>query len=105
MQNEFARLNGSETRLFGELLDRTIRVYNRPGSAALKAAEEDNRQAEGGLLSLDDWQSKTAGMVSWAGGGDRLFPLGQGLGMARSEERRVGKEGVRTWRSGWGRYH
>src|SRR3546814_17172433 len=46
MQNEFARLNGSETRLFGELLDRPIRVYNSPGSAALKAAEEDNRQAE-----------------------------------------------------------
>ncbi|HEY9547717.1 MAG TPA: beta-ketoacyl synthase N-terminal-like domain-containing protein, partial [Solimonas sp.] len=90
MQNEFARLNGSETRLFGELLDRTIRVYNRPGSAALKAAEEDNRQAEGGLLSLDDWQSKTAGMVSWAGGGDRLFPLGQGIGLAATFRKRYG---------------
>src|SRR3546814_18921610 len=79
MQNEFARLHGSETRLFGELLDRTIRVYNPPGSAALKAAEEDNHHAEGGLPAVDQWQNKTAGMVSWTGGGDLPLPLGHGL--------------------------
>src|SRR3546814_16317284 len=32
----------------------------------------------------------------WPGNGDSKF---------RSEERRVGKEGVRTWRSRWSTYH
>src|SRR3546814_8163066 len=44
----------------------------------------------GCLLALDDWQSKTAGMVSCAGGGDRLFPLGQGIGLAATFRKRYG---------------
>ncbi|MDE0852912.1 MAG: hypothetical protein OSA97_00635, partial [Nevskia sp.] len=49
-QNELARLNGAETRLFGELLEQPCRVYSRPGTPALKAADEDNRNAEAGTL-------------------------------------------------------
>src|SRR3546814_4590978 len=29
-------------------------------------------------------------MVSWAGGGDRLFPLGQGIGLAATFRKRYG---------------
>ena len=90
LQNEFARLNGSETRLFGELLDHACRVYARPGSAALKTAEEDNRQAEGGLLALEAWQAKLGTMIGWSGDAGSLFPLGQGIGLASAFRRRYG---------------
>jgi len=81
-QTELARLNGAETRLFGELVDRSCRVYARPGSAVLKQAEEDNRQVEGGLLEPEQWQTQLRGQIGWAGDGTQLLPLGQGIGLA-----------------------
>ncbi|HSW12751.1 MAG TPA: beta-ketoacyl synthase N-terminal-like domain-containing protein, partial [Solimonas sp.] len=81
-QAEFARLNGAETRLYGELVDRACRLYARPGAAALKAADEDNRQVEGGLLDLEQWRSKMLSRIGWAGDGSQLIPLGQGIGLA-----------------------
>ncbi|SEQ56694.1 polyketide-type polyunsaturated fatty acid synthase PfaA, partial [Solimonas aquatica] len=81
-QNELSRLNGAETRLYGELVDRACRVYARPASQALKAAEELNRQVEGGLLKLDDWQARTAELIGWSADGSLLAPLGQGIGLA-----------------------
>ncbi|PPE75747.1 hypothetical protein C3942_02310 [Solimonas fluminis] len=81
-QAEFARLNGAETRLFGELVDQSCRVYARPGSPALKQAEEDNRQVEGALLTLEQWRERITGQIGWAGDGSQLIPLGQGIGLA-----------------------
>ncbi|MDM4769636.1 type I polyketide synthase [Solimonas sp. SE-A11] len=81
-QAEFARLNGAETKLFGELVDQSCRVYARPGSAALKQAEEDNRQVEGALLTLEQWRERITGQIGWAGDGSQLIPLGQGIGLA-----------------------
>jgi acyl transferase domain-containing protein/NAD(P)-dependent dehydrogenase (short-subunit alcohol dehydrogenase family)/acyl carrier protein len=83
-QAEFARLNGAETRLFGELVDQSCRVYARPGSPALKQAEENNRQAEGALLTLEQWRERIVGQIGWAGDGSQLIPLGQGIGLAAS---------------------
>src|SRR5882757_459041 len=56
-QNELARLNGAETKLFGELIDAPCRVYSRPGTAALKASDEDNRGAESGALDFNEWHN------------------------------------------------
>ncbi|WP_020649517.1 type I polyketide synthase [Solimonas variicoloris] len=90
LQNELGRLNGAETRLLGELLDASCRVYARPASPVLKAAEEDNRQAEGGLLALDAWRQQTAARVAWSADGSTLLPLGQGIGLAATFRRRYG---------------
>ncbi len=95
-QSELARLNGAETKLFGELVDMPCRVYSRPGTATLKAAEDDNRQAEAGSLELGEWRSRLTSKLAWTStdGADILLPLGQGIGMAatyRSQFRTVGR--------------
>ncbi|WP_051362051.1 type I polyketide synthase [Solimonas soli] len=90
LQNELGRLNGSETKLLGELLDASCRVYARPASPVLKAAEEDNRQAEGTLLALDAWREQTAARIAWSADGSTLLPLGQGIGLAAAFRRRYG---------------
>ncbi|WP_292999945.1 type I polyketide synthase [Nevskia sp.] len=93
LQNELSRLNGAETRLFGELVDQPCRVYTRPGTATLKAADNDNRLVEAGELSLADWRARLTPMLGWAGG-EQLMPVGQGIGMAatyRSQYRSVGR--------------
>jgi len=93
-QNELARLNGSETKLFGELIDSPCRVYSRPGTAALKAADEDNRGAESGALALSDWRGRLDARLGWNGGPEMLMPLGQGIGVAaiyRTQFRTVGR--------------
>jgi acyl transferase domain-containing protein len=83
LQNELARLNGSETRLFGELLDASCRVYARPAAPALKAAEEDHRRAEAGELPQTDWRARMEAAIAWSGQ-DSLLPIGQGIGLARA---------------------
>ncbi|MDB5986698.1 MAG: putative modular polyketide synthase [Nevskia sp.] len=97
-QNELARLNGAETKLFGELIDQPCRVYSRPGTPALKAAEEDNRQVESGALDATEWRTRLASKLGWithAQAADAmLLPLGQGIGVAalyRSQFRTVGR--------------
>ncbi len=93
-QNELTRLNGSETKLFGELIDSPCRVYSRPGTAALKAADEDNRGAESGALALADWRGRLDARLGWSGSTDMLMPLGQGIGVAaiyRTQFRTVGR--------------
>ncbi|GEM_PF-12501 len=98
LQNELARLNGAETRLFGELLDSpSCRVYARPNAAALKAADEDARAADAGLLPLDQWRAKLTARMGWDAGvqtGEMMLPLGQGIGVAatyRNHYRTVGR--------------
>ncbi|HZR38198.1 MAG TPA: SDR family NAD(P)-dependent oxidoreductase [Nevskia sp.] len=93
-QNELARLNGAETRLYGELIDAPCRVYSRPGTPALKAADEDNRGAEAGALEPAQWRARLQARLGWSGGADSLMPLGQGIGVAslyRSQYRSVGR--------------
>ncbi|MCX7062682.1 MAG: SDR family NAD(P)-dependent oxidoreductase [Gammaproteobacteria bacterium] len=93
LQNELARLNGAETRLFGELIDQPCRVYSRPGTAALKAADADNNAVEAGDLALADWRSRLTANLGW-NGGEQFMPVGQGIGMAatyRSQYRSVGR--------------
>ncbi|MDB5974949.1 MAG: family NAD(P)-dependent oxidoreductase [Nevskia sp.] len=93
-QNELARLNGAETKLFGELIDAPCRVYSRPGTAALKASDEDNRGAESGALDFNEWHNRLNARLSWSGSADNLMPLGQGIGVAaiyRTQYRTVGR--------------
>ena len=82
LRNELARLNGAETRLYGELADHPCRVYARPGSAGLKAADEDARRCEGGELSIVDWKAAQDARLGWSGEPQTLLPLGQGIGLA-----------------------
>ncbi|MDP3294069.1 MAG: beta-ketoacyl synthase N-terminal-like domain-containing protein, partial [Nevskia sp.] len=93
LQNELVRLNGAETRLFGELVDLPCRMYSRPGTPSLKAAEDDNNRVESGDLSLADWRSKLTANLGW-NGGTQFMPIGQGIGLAatyRSQYRSVGR--------------
>ncbi len=80
LQQDLSRLNGAECKLFGELIGRPCRAFGRPGSAALKAAEELQRCAEGGELELEDWIAQTQASLGW--GRQGLLPLGQGIGLA-----------------------
>jgi NAD(P)H-dependent flavin oxidoreductase YrpB (nitropropane dioxygenase family) len=50
VQQTLQRLNGGECRLLGERIGQPLRVYGKPGSAMLKAAEADDRAAEGEQL-------------------------------------------------------
>ena len=89
---ELARLNGSETRLFGELANAPCRVYARPGSESLKAIEAHSRDAESGELAIEVWHGEVRSRLGWAP--DQLLPLGQGIGVAaiyRERYKRVGK--------------
>lgn len=88
MQNEFARLNGAEAKLFGELLNQPCRAYARPGSAALKSAEQDTRLAEGGELDAAAWRRKLSAQLGWGEG--QLLPLGQGVGLAAIYRKQYG---------------
>ena len=93
-QNELTRLNGAETKLFGELIDAPCRVYSRPGTAALKASDEDNRGAESGALDFTEWHNRLNARLGWSGSPDMLMPLGQGIGVAaiyRAQYRTVGR--------------
>jgi NAD(P)H-dependent flavin oxidoreductase YrpB (nitropropane dioxygenase family) len=80
LQADLARLNGAECRLLGELLDRSCRVFARPGSGQLKSAEDEARTAEGGSLAVDEWAERLNRRVGW--GAEALLPLGQGIGLA-----------------------
>jgi acyl transferase domain-containing protein/NAD(P)-dependent dehydrogenase (short-subunit alcohol dehydrogenase family)/acyl carrier protein len=86
LQNELSRLNGAETRLFGELLDAPCRVYARPNATALKAADDEARAADAGTLPLDEWRTKLTARMGWdtasLQSGEMLMPLGQAIGMA-----------------------
>ncbi|MBA4287091.1 MAG: hypothetical protein C0434_16355 [Xanthomonadaceae bacterium] len=93
LQNELARLNGAETRLFGELIDQPCRVYSRPGTAQLKSAEADNNAVEAGDLAVADWRTRLTAKLGW-NGGEQFMPIGQGIGLAatyRSQYRSVGR--------------
>ncbi|WP_293372991.1 type I polyketide synthase [Nevskia sp.] len=92
-QNELARLNGAETRLFGELIDLPCRVYSRPGTPTLKAADADNNQVEAGDLPVDAWRTRLTANLGW-NGGEQFMPIGQGIGLAatyRTQYRSVGR--------------
>ncbi|MDT0497532.1 SDR family NAD(P)-dependent oxidoreductase [Algiphilus sp. W345] len=89
---ELARLNGSETRLFGELANAPCRVYARPGSESLKAIEAHSRDAESGELTIEAWHGEVRSRLGW--GAAQLLPLGQGIGVAaiyRERYKRVGR--------------
>ena len=91
LQNELARLNGAETRLFGELADLPCRLYSRPAMPALKAAEEESRALEAGALEAVAWREKLNQRIGWTEG--KLLPLGQGIGVAAIYRKRFGSVG------------
>ncbi|HKY93206.1 MAG TPA: beta-ketoacyl synthase N-terminal-like domain-containing protein, partial [Nevskiaceae bacterium] len=94
LQVELGRLNGAECKLFGELLGSPCRVYSRPAGAALKAAEEDSRAADGGTIEVPAWAKAIEARIGWVADGSKLLPLGQGIGLAagyRETYRSVGR--------------
>lgn len=80
LQNELARLNGTECRVFGESSNRPLRVYARPGSATLKAVEDLAREAESGAMDGEAWARGVAANCGWSA--DKALPLGQAIGLA-----------------------
>ena len=89
-QNELARLNGAECKLFGERVDQPLRVYGKPSSPALKAADADDRAAEGGQLPVAEWRQRMEARVAWSGDADYLLPIGQAIGLAAGYRQRHG---------------
>jgi acyl transferase domain-containing protein/NAD(P)-dependent dehydrogenase (short-subunit alcohol dehydrogenase family) len=80
LKAELARLNGSETRIFGEFCGAVCRGYVRSGAPALKAAEAALREAEGEGLDADAWRQRFNPSMGWGEG--QLIPVGQGVGVA-----------------------
>jgi acyl transferase domain-containing protein/NAD(P)-dependent dehydrogenase (short-subunit alcohol dehydrogenase family) len=80
-QAALARLNGVECKLLGEALGQNCRVYAPPASAALKTAEAEDRDAEGGQLERAEWRRRSQARLGWALK-EQLLPLGQGIGLA-----------------------
>ncbi len=91
LQTELSRLNGAECRLYGERIETLLRAYGRPSSAALKDAEADDRTAEAGDLSVDDWRARRQARLGWSGQPEHLIPVGQGIGIAAVYRRRFGR--------------
>lgn len=89
-QNELARLNGVEARLFGELIGKPLRGYARPASACLKSAEDESRRADAGESSVEHWEQSLRALFGWAGDGSQLLPLGQAIGFAAQYRRDYG---------------
>ncbi|MFA5938692.1 MAG: beta-ketoacyl synthase N-terminal-like domain-containing protein, partial [Sinimarinibacterium sp.] len=89
VQDELARLNGAECRPYGDPMHGGLRLYARPGSAALKTAEDAARQFESGAIPRADFERRVRACTGWADG-DRLSPLGQGIGSAAAYRERYG---------------
>src|SRR3546814_10975649 len=104
------------TTLFRSLVQRRIEVAN-PRTVRLAAADEDRGAAiavtRGAATLLATELLAGAGdiraLAGTAGGAAALFELPGDDAMKnigpRSEERRVGKEGVRTCKTRWAPYH
>ena len=90
LQTELARLNGAECKLLGERLEQPLRVYGKPSSGALKAAEADDRAAEGGQLDASAWRQRLDAVLGWSGATEALLPIGQAIGMAAGYRERYG---------------
>ncbi|MFP5305443.1 MAG: nitronate monooxygenase, partial [Gammaproteobacteria bacterium] len=88
LKAELGRLNGAETRLYGELLGKPCRVYARPASAGLKAIDEATRAAEGGGATAAQWTAQLESRIGWDGDASRVLPLGQSIGLAQTYRRR-----------------
>ncbi len=89
-QNELARLNGAECKLFGERVDQPLRVYGKPSSPALKAADADDRAAEGDQLPIAEWRQRMEARMAWSGDAEHLLPIGQAIGLAAGYRQRHG---------------
>ena len=89
-QNELARLNGAECKLFGERVDQPLRVYGKPSSPALKAADADDRTAEGDQLPIAEWRQRMEARMAWSGDAEHLLPIGQAIGLAAGYRQRHG---------------
>lgn len=92
LKGMLSRLNGSETKLFGELIDHPLRAYSKPGCAALEAAGTQTRAAEAGEIEAQAWHAGIQTLVGWGEG--QLIPVGQGIGVAPALTKqypRVGK--------------
>src|SRR3546814_14872174 len=98
----------------GDRIDRAIALLVDHAEDFAKAVSEDfgHRSREQTLMtdimpSVSALKHAKKHMEAWAKGERRkqTFPLGLLGAKARSEERRVGKEGVRTCRSRWSPYH
>ncbi|WP_029888457.1 type I polyketide synthase [Polycyclovorans algicola] len=93
LQNDLARLNGAECKLFGERVEQPLRVYGKPSGPALKAAEADDRAAEGGQLDTAEWRQRMDARIAWSGSPDALLPVGQAVGLAAGYRQRYGSVG------------
>lgn len=81
VQQALGRLNGSETRLHGELLGMPCRAYAAPSSPALAEAQQLTQAAEAGETEPNGWRPRLQTLVGW--GASQLLPIGQDIGLAQ----------------------
>ncbi|MEW6167478.1 MAG: beta-ketoacyl synthase N-terminal-like domain-containing protein, partial [Pseudomonadota bacterium] len=88
LKTELGRLNGAETRLYGEPLGAPCRVYARPASAGLEGIDAATRAAESTRATAAQWTAQLESRIGWDGDAARVLPLGQGIGLAQTYRRR-----------------
>ncbi|MGB0956631.1 MAG: nitronate monooxygenase [Panacagrimonas sp.] len=93
LQQELARLNGAECRLFGEFHGAPCRAYARPGAQVLTDAENDSRALEGGQSTPLEWAERMHGRIGWQSSDQQLLPIGQSIGLAATYRDQYGNVG------------
>ncbi|MEC9408377.1 MAG: SDR family NAD(P)-dependent oxidoreductase [Pseudomonadota bacterium] len=80
-QDALARLNGGETRLLGEHLSATARVYAPPKHTLWTDVESLEQAAESDPRAEQLWAAKVRPLIGWDTA-RQLAPIGQGIGVA-----------------------
>ena len=80
-QAALARLNGGETRLLGEHLSATARVYGPPRHTLWTDVESLEQAAEADSRAEQSWSTKLRPLLGWDEP-HQLAPIGQGIGVA-----------------------
>ena len=80
-RDALARLNGGETRLLGEHLTVTARVFGGPRHTLWTDAESLEQAAETDPAAAQGWPAKARALIGWDET-DQLAPIGQGIGVA-----------------------
>src|SRR3546814_12197746 len=88
-----------------EVLRKTATQFIDAYADKIMAFDEECEVAPGVVAKLTGGHTPGHCVVHVASGGERLTFAGDALFPVRSEERRVGKEGVSTCRSRWSPYH
>ncbi len=80
VKEKIALMDGSETTALGMRLGAAVRVYARPGLAALDALRREENRLEGGKVTArttTTWRGAVAQRIGWGSPDSSVYPLGQ----------------------------